>query len=213
GIRCLAELSTGETVLGTRSGRDVTLEYPELRMVPELVDQVNAVIDGEIVAFDTDGKNSFEALQQRMNLTGEREIKRLAKQIPVSLVAVDVLWLDGRDTTDLLLEDRRDLLESVVEQDHRLQITTHVVGEGRSFVEAARGLGLEGVVAKRLGSKYQPGRRADAWRKIKLVNRQDCVILGRTPGLRGRADTFGALLVGALDHGEGRWIGQVGSGY
>ncbi len=213
GIRCLAELSTGEIVLRTRSGRDVTTQYPELRMVHELVDQVNAVIDGEIVAFDTDGKNSFEALQQRMNLTGEREIKRLAKQIPVSLVAFDVLWLDGRDTTDMSLEDRRELLESVVEQDHRLQITTHVVGEGRSFVEAARGLGLEGVVAKKLGSKYQPGRRADAWRKIKLVNRQDCVILGWTPGLRGRADTFGALLVGALDHGVWRWIGQVGSGF
>jgi len=213
GIRCLAEMSTGETVLRTRRGRDVTPQYPELHMIHELVDQVNAVVDGEIVAFDADGKNSFEALQQRMNLTGEREIKRIAKQVPVSLVAFDVLWLDGRDTTGLSLEDRRELLDLVVEEDHRVQLTTRVIGGGRSFVEAARGLGLEGVVAKKLGSKYLPGRRADTWRKIKLVNRQDCVILGWTPGLRGRADTFGALLVGALDGGVWKWIGQVGSGF
>ena len=101
GIRCLAEMSTGETMLRTRTGRDVTAQYPDIHMIHELVDQVNAVIDGEIVAFDADGRNSFEALQQRMNLTGEREIARIAKQIPVALVVFDLLWLDGRETTGL----------------------------------------------------------------------------------------------------------------
>ncbi len=99
GIRCLAELGTGETTLRTRTGREATAQYPELHMIHELVDQVNAVIDGEIVAFDEDGRNSFETLQQRMNLTGEREIKRIAKQIPVALVVFDLLWLDGNETT------------------------------------------------------------------------------------------------------------------
>jgi len=213
GIRCLAEMTTGETKLITRTGRDVTSQYPDIHMIHELVDQVNAVLDGEIVAFDGEGKNSFEALQQRMNLANEREIKRMSKEIPVSLVVFDVLWLDGRETTGLTLEERRELLTLVVEEDHRLQLMTHVEGEGKAFTEAARRLGLEGVVAKKKGSKYLPGRRADTWRKIKLTNTQDCVILGWTPGQRGRSTSFGALLVGALDDGRWVWIGQVGTGF
>jgi bifunctional non-homologous end joining protein LigD len=213
GIRCLAELSTGATVLRTRSGRDATAQYPELHMVHELVDQVNAVLDGEIVAFDADGKNSFEALQQRMNLSNAREIDRIRKRLPVSLVVFDLLWLDGRDVTGLPLEQRRELLGYVVESDPRLQVVAHVEGTGTALVEAAKAQQLEGVVAKRLGSPYVPGRRTDAWRKIKLRNTQDCVILGSTPGQGGRGTTFGALLVGAYIDGELRWIGQVGSGF
>jgi bifunctional non-homologous end joining protein LigD len=213
GIRSVTAMSTDATRLVTRNARDVSDKYPELRMIHELVDQVNAVLDAEIVAFDEDGKNSFEALQQRMNLTNEREIKRISAKIPVALVAFDLLWLDGNDVTGLALQDRRELLEAIVEQDHRLQVVTHVEGEGKDFVEVARRLGLEGVVAKRTGSRYQPGRRSPDWRKIKLTNTQDCVILGWTPGQGGRSGTFGALLVGAYDSGELLWIGQVGTGF
>ena len=214
GIRCLADLATGETILRTRRGRDVTAQYPELHMVHELVDQVNAVIDGEIVAFDERGRNSFEALQQRMNLQGQRAIARASKQIPVALVVFDLLWLDGHETTGLGLEQRRELLELVVEEDPRLQVMSHVQGDGKAFTESARTLELEGVVAKRMGSTYLPGRRSSDWRKIKLTNTQDCVILGWTPGQGGRGTSFGALLVGAIDaDGEMRWIGQVGTGF
>ncbi len=213
GIRCLAELATGETVLRTRTGRDVTGQYPELHMVHELVNQVNAVVDGEIVAFDADGVNSFETLQQRMNLANPREIERVRRRIPVALVAFDLLWLDGHDVTGLALEERRELLDAIVETDERLQVTTHVEGDGEALVDAARAQGLEGVVAKRLGAPYLPGRRTDAWRKIKLRNSQDCVVIGFTPGQGGRDTTFGALLVGAYAGDELRWIGQVGSGF
>jgi bifunctional non-homologous end joining protein LigD len=213
GIRSLTYLSTDLTRLVTRRGRDATLQYPELKDLHELIDQVNGVIDAEIVAFDENGKNSFEALQQRMNLRNEREIKRIAQRIPVAMVAFDLLFLDGKQTTELSLEERRELLEAVVEQDDRLQVITHVDGEGKRFVEVAKGLGLEGVVAKRKGSKYTPGRRSPDWRKIKLTNTQDCVILGWTPGKGGRVGTFGALLVGAYVDGELLWIGQVGTGF
>jgi bifunctional non-homologous end joining protein LigD len=213
GIRCLAELSTGETVLRSRTGRDVTAQYPELHMIHELVDQVNAVIDGEIVAVDAEGKNSFEVLQQRMNLANPREIQRARARIPVSIVVFDLLWLDGRDVTALPLEQRRELLSYVVEEDDRVRLTAHVVGEGSVMLEAAKAQQLEGIVAKRTGSPYLPGRRSDAWRKIKDTRTQDCVILGFTPGQGGRGDTFGALLVGAYDGGELRWVGQVGSGF
>ena len=213
GIRSMTTMGTDATRLVTRNGRDVSDKYPELRMAHELVDQVNAVLDAEIVAFDEDGKNSFEVLQQRMNLSNEREIKRISSRIPVALVAFDLLWLDGHDLTDLALEQRRELLETIVEQDHRLQVVTHVDGGGTAFAEVAEGLGLEGVVAKRTGSTYQPGRRSPDWRKIKLTNTQDCVILGWTPGQGGRSGTFGALLVGAYDEGKLIWIGQVGTGF
>jgi bifunctional non-homologous end joining protein LigD len=213
GIRSMTTMGTDATRLVTRNGRDVSDKYPELRMIHELVDQVNAVLDAEIVAFDEDGKNSFEVLQQRMNLSNEREIKRISSRIPVALVAFDLLWLDGHDLTDLALEQRRELLETIVEQDHRLQVVTHVDGGGTAFAEVAEGLGLEGVVAKRTGSTYQPGRRSQDWRKIKLTNTQDCVILGWTPGQGGRSGTFGALLVGAYDEGKLMWIGQVGTGF
>jgi bifunctional non-homologous end joining protein LigD len=213
GIRTLATMSTGETRLQTRNGRDVTDTYPELHMIHELVNQVNAVIDGEVVAFDGEGRPSFETLQQRMNLKNEREIKRMSKQIPVTLVAFDLLWLDGNELIGLPLEERRELLEGVVERDERLEVVTHVEGEGKAFVDAARQLRLEGVVAKKKGTKYQPGRRTPDWKKIKLTNTQDCVILGWTRGEGSRGQTFGALLVGAIVDGEMRWIGQVGTGF
>jgi bifunctional non-homologous end joining protein LigD len=213
GIRCLAELATGETRLRTRTGRDATEQYPELHMVHELVDQVNAVVDGEIVAFDDAGRPSFEALQQRMNLSGARTIARASKSTPVSLVVFDLVWLDGHDTTGLPLEQRRELLELIVEQDHRLQVTAHVAGDGVALSAQARELGLEGVMAKRIGSAYLPGRRSPDWRKIKLMNSQSCVVLGWTQGKGGRSGSFGALLVGAIADQELRWIGQVGSGF
>jgi DNA ligase D-like protein (predicted ligase)/DNA ligase D-like protein (predicted polymerase)/DNA ligase D-like protein (predicted 3'-phosphoesterase) len=214
GIRCLAEMATGETVLRTRTGRDASVQYPELHMIHELVDQVNAVIDGEIVAFGEDGRNSFQALQQRMNLANPREIERIRRRIPVTFVVFDVLWLDGNETIGLPLEQRRELLRLVAEEDDRLRLTTHVEGEGTALAAAARAQGLEGIVAKRLGSPYAPGRRTDAWRKIKFASTQDCVIIGYTGGQGRRQGSFGALLVGAYDDaGALRWIGQVGTGF
>ena len=138
GIRCLADLATGETILRTRRGRDVTAQYPELHMVHELVDQVNAVIDGEIVAFDERGRNSFEALQQRMNLQGQRAIARASKQIPVALVVFDLLWLDGHDTTGLGAGAAARAPGAGRRGGPRLQVMSHVQGDGKAFTESAR---------------------------------------------------------------------------
>lgn len=213
GMRAIVTMATDATRIASRTGREVTERYPELRQIHELVNQVNAALDGEIVCLDEEGRPSFELLQQRMNLTNEREIARAAKTSPVALVVFDLLWLDGRRTTELALEERRELLEAIVEPDHRLQVVAHVRGEGVAFTERARELGLEGVVAKRLGSRYLPGKRSPDWRKIKLTRTQDCVILGYTPGRGGRAGSFGALLIGAYDDGRLRWVGQVGTGF
>ena len=216
GIRALVYLSTDSTKLVSRNGRDLTSAYPELRALHEYVLSADAVLDGEIVAFDEDGKNSFEALQQRMNLASPKEIERASKKAPVALVAFDILFHDGRDLTALELEERRTKLEEVVEESERIQLAVYVEEKGKKFTkQVAQKLELEGVMAKKLGSKYRPGKRSKEWRKIKLTNAQDCVILGYTMGQGGRAKTLGALLVGAFDREDGDlvWIGQVGTGF
>lgn len=215
GIRALATVTTDTTKLVSRNGRDLTSAYPELHALHDQVLSGDAILDGEIVAVDEEGRNSFEALQQRMNLSGEKEIARVAKQVPVAYVAFDILFYDGEDTTKLPLEDRRLLLEHIVEENDHISLSVFVEGKGQKFTAQAERLGLEGVMAKRLGSRYRPGKRSDDWRKIKLRNTQDCVILGYTPGQGGRAGSFGALLVGAFTREDGElvWVGQVGSGF
>jgi bifunctional non-homologous end joining protein LigD len=215
GMRAVVTTTTDSTRLVSRTGRDVSAGYPELHALHETVLSANAVLDGEIIATDERGRNSFEALQQRMNLSNPKEIERASRQAPVAFVAFDILFYDGEDTTTFPLEDRRLLLEHVVEENDRIRVNPYIDGAGVAFTAQAETLELEGVVAKRLGSRYRPGRRSDDWRKIKLRTTQDCVILGWTPGQGDRSDTFGALLVGAFDpdDGELRWVGQVGSGF
>jgi bifunctional non-homologous end joining protein LigD len=213
GIRTLAYVSTEGTRLISRTGKDQTERYPELANLARFVNALQAVIDGEIVAADEKGRPSFGLLQQRMNLSGEREIERARRKIPVTLFAFDLLWLDDRDLTAEPVEERRRLLEEIVTQTGPMHLSVIADENGRAFFDQAKSLGLEGIVAKRKGTVYLPGRRSKDWRKIKAVNRQDCVILGWTPGTGSRTTTFGALLVGAYVDGELVWIGQVGTGY
>ena len=214
GIRSLVYTTMDSTKLVSRTGRDQTASYPELRMIHNRVTSVNAVVDGEIVAMDERGRPSFERLQQRMNLQSPSEIERARKQIPVELYAFDLLWLDGEDLTGRPLRERRGLLEEVtVPGGKGLQLTLVVEEEGRSFYEQAKKFGFEGVMAKLTSSRYHPDKRTKDWRKIKILNRQDCVILGWTPGQGGRGSTFGSLLLGAHRDGELVWIGQVGTGF
>jgi DNA ligase D-like protein (predicted ligase)/DNA ligase D-like protein (predicted polymerase)/DNA ligase D-like protein (predicted 3'-phosphoesterase) len=213
GIRTLAYVTTDATRLVSRTGRDQSAQYPELDNLAENVNALQAVIDAEIVALDPDGRPSFELLQQRMNLASPRDIERARRKLPVVLYAFDLLWLDGRDLTGEALEDRRIRLESILTTDETLRLTTFGEGEGTTFFEAARQYGFEGIVGKKLGSIYQPGRRSRDWRKVKVLKRQSCVVLGWTPGTGGRARTFGSLLVGAYGDKDLVWIGQVGTGF
>jgi bifunctional non-homologous end joining protein LigD len=213
GIRTLAYIHTDGTRLISRTGRDHTFRYPELENLARFVNALSTVIDGEIVAPDAQGRPSFERLQQRMNLSAPRDIERARAKVPVVLFVFDLLWLDGREVVGEPLEQRRRLLEEVVTETDRIHLILTVDEHGRVFFDRAKELGFEGVVGKRLGSPYLPGRRTRDWRKIKAVNHQDCVILGWTPGTGGRSDTFGALLLGAYREGELIWIGQVGTGF
>jgi bifunctional non-homologous end joining protein LigD len=213
GVRTLAYVETGETRLVSRRGRDQTATYPELARLAEHVNALAAVVDGEIVATDEQGRPSFERLQQRMNLVGDRDIERMRRQIPVVLFAFDLLWLDGEDLTGEPLEARRERLEGIVTEGPRIRLTAFLDGAGKRMFELSKELGFEGVLAKRLGSRYHPGRRSPDWRKIKILNRQDCVIIGWEPGEGRRSSTLGSLLLGAFAGGKLRWVGQVGTGF
>ena len=213
GIRTLVYVGDETTKLFSRTGRDQSRSYPELSRLHERLTAVNAVVDGEIVAIDEDGRASFELLQQRMNLSSGADIERARRKIPVELVAFDLLWLDGEDLTALPLEERRTRLQEIAVVGKRLQVTYWVETEGEEFFEAAKKHHFEGIIAKRADSRYLPGRRSPDWRKIKILNQQDCVVLGWTPGQGGRGGSFGALLVGAYREGELSWIGQVGTGF
>jgi bifunctional non-homologous end joining protein LigD len=213
GVRTLLYLEGESVRLVSRTGRDQTKTYPELARVYRNISATNAVLDGEIVATDESGNTSFELLQQRMNLSSDREIQKASQRIPVEMVAFDLLWLDGQDLTRQTLSDRRGRLTEIVHEGRGLRLIYSVPDEGVRFYQAAKDIGLEGVIAKRATSRYLPGKRTDDWRKIKILAQQDCVILGWTPGQRGRSSSFGSLLVGAYDEGKLRWIGQAGSGF
>jgi bifunctional non-homologous end joining protein LigD len=191
----------------------MTGSYPDLKDLFRRVVAINALIDAEIVATDEHGYPSFERLQQRMNLASPSEIERTAKQIPVELYAFDLLWFDGSNVMSLPLSERLELLEEVIVEGKRMRRMFGVEEKGIAFAQQARDLHFEGTVAKRLHSRYLAGRRSPDWQKIKFLNRQDCVVLGWTPGQGGRANSFGALLVGAHVDGELRWVGQVGTGF
>ncbi|HEX8100160.1 MAG TPA: non-homologous end-joining DNA ligase [Actinomycetota bacterium] len=213
GVRTLLYVDGEDVRLMSRTGRDHTKTYPELARVYRNIAATNAVVDGEIVATDEDGNTSFELLQQRMNLTSGAEIERIRNRIPVEMVAFDILWIDGQDLTARPLRERRDILTTRIHEGKGLRLMIVVPKEGRTFYDIAEQRGLEGIIAKRVESRYLPGKRSDEWRKVKILKTQDAVILGCTPGQGGRGQSFGALLLGAYRDGKLIWIGQVGTGF
>ncbi len=214
GIRALALVHAGALRLWTRNGNDVTPRYPELEQLGHALAGHDAVLDGEIVTFDDAGRPSFERLQRRMHVRDTNEIERLAREVPVVYVVFDLLWLDGHLTTSLSYENRRRLLTTALEDGPTWRVPRHEVGDGHATVEVSKEFSLEGVVAKRLDSVYEPGRRSPAWVKVKNTMRQELVVGGWARGKGSRSPTFGALLLGYYDEsGALRYAGRVGTGF
>ncbi|MDP9226331.1 MAG: non-homologous end-joining DNA ligase [Actinomycetota bacterium] len=211
GIRAFAVCSD-ETTLFSRTARDITPTYPELGKLHERTVAIDAVLDGEIVAM-SGGRPSFELLQSRMNLQDKIAIAKVVKQIPVAYMAFDLLYLDGRSLLSTPIEQRKALLEEVVVLSDRVQVSPTVEAEGTAVFQAARAQNLEGVVAKKLGSPYRPGKRSKEWLKIKTILDADVVIGGWTKGEGARSNTIGALLVGAYEGPKLRYAGSVGTGF
>ena len=212
GVRAIGYVDGGRLRLEARSGRDITSRYPELRGLGRALGSHEAIVDGEVVAFD-DGRPSFQKLQGRMHLTTESHVRRLSESDPVSYIVFDLLWLDGHSLVDLPYTERRERLLELGLQGDRWMTPSHHVGDGAAMLQASRAQGLEGVIAKRLDSPYYPGKRAHSWVKVKNVLETDVVIGGWLPGEGRRASQFGALVVGVHQDGELRYAGRVGTGF
>src|SRR5262249_40425892 len=143
--------------------------FPELRALGEALGQTEVVLDGEVVALNERGVPSFEVLQPRMQAGSAAAARKLVAERPVVCMLFDLLWLDGHSTCELPYHDRRELLHRLGLTGPAWQTPPATVGNGDAVLATARELGLEGVVAKRLDSPYLPGKRSDAWRKVKVT--------------------------------------------
>ena len=201
GIRLISFIDEGKVSLQTRAGRIVDAEYPQLQAISRLVNARQAVLDGEVVVLDDEGRPSFQLLQNRGT-----------EPRPMQYVVFDILYFDGQRLFKVPLEDRKRLLRDVVRDSGVLKYSDHVLGQGKAFFKAAQQKRLEGIVAKLRDSPYQPGVRSSAWLKIKAILQQEVVIGGFTAP-RASRKYFGALLVGVYDDGKLVYTGHVGGGF
>ena len=190
-------------------------------MLAEALGSRTAVLDGEIVALDEADRPSFPLLQNRMHVNDPAAIRRLVDEVPVRYLVFDLLHLDGRSTIERSYLHRRDLLEQLTLVGPSWQVPPAHVGEGAAMLKAAREQGLEGIVAKRIDSTYQPGRRSPDWLKIKVIQRQEFVIGGWVPEGGNNLARVGSLLLGYYEPGRTagratkvlRFAGGVGTGF
>ena len=208
GERCVAR-KDGDTVrLESRTGKDLTSTYPEVRAALAGQRPERLLVDGEVVAFDGE-QTSFGRLQQRLGLT--RPSRSLVNAFPVVYCAFDLLEADAEDLTALPLVERRARLEGEIKSTESLHISEAWHGDSERLFAGACRSGWEGLIAKRADAPYVRGRSRD-WLKLKCVLAQELVIGGYTDPAGSRSD-FGALLVGYYQGGRLRYAGKVGTGY
>jgi bifunctional non-homologous end joining protein LigD len=209
GVRAIAEIKDGRATLWARSGRDVTGEYPEFKDLAAKFRVKNAIVDGEIVTLDKDGRSNFHRLQNRLGV--QNPSQKLMQSVPLDYYAFDLMYADGYDFRKSPLVERKELLRKVLTGNERVHYSGHIEEKGEALFEAARGKGLEGIIAKIRDSKYS-GTRTSSWLKLKIVNELDAVIAGYTEG-RGSRKYFGALVLALYDKRELKFIGSVGTGF
>ena len=213
GIRAIAYLQPGRLRLESRNLNEITDAYPDVRGLSGELGMREAVLDGEIVAFDDQGRPSFERLQRRMHVTAPSAVRRLAASTPVVYAIFDLLYLDGRSLIGLPYGERRERLDELALKGPGWHVPAAHRGGGSRLLAATREQGLEGIVAKRLDSRYETGRRTGAWLKVKHTLRQELVIGGWIPGEGRRTERIGALLMGYRENGDFRYAGRVGTGF
>ena len=213
GYRAIAFIEGDRLRLVSRNQNDLTKAYPELQEIPQHLRARTAILDGEIAALDERGRPSFGLMQQRTGVgEGGRRIRRTRDDIPVVYYVFDLLYLDGYNLMRADLEKRKELLGSILVSNDCLRFSDHYVGRGIELFHAAAECGLEGIVAKRRRSCYEPKRSRD-WLKMKITRRQECVIGGYTDP-RGARENFGSLVLGLYDDQDRLiHVGHAGSGF
>jgi bifunctional non-homologous end joining protein LigD len=214
GVRAILYVEGGRVRALSRNDLDVTSSFPELAEIGKYLGMTTCVLDGEIVALDDDGRPSFARLQRRLHVRDGREARRRAGADPVTFVAFDVLYLDGRLHLDESYDDRRSLLESLALSGPGFITTESFRGvAGADVMAGTKANGLEGVVAKRHDSPYRPGRRSPDWIKVKSTLTQEVLVGGWTEGQGERSKDLGALLLGIPTSTGLRYVGKVGTGF
>lgn len=211
GIRAIVQHTADGVRAWSRNGNDVTASFPELAALEDGLPP-GAVLDGELVAFDDDGRPSFQVLQRRLHLRNATRVAAARKEVPVAYIAFDLL----HDGTSPLLEApytvRRAALEALDLPAPTVQVP-RALDDLSTALTVVGDLGLEGVVGKRPGSTYRPGERSDTWQKVRIKSEQEFVVGGYRPGRGGRTGSLGSLLLGVHDeHGDLVFCGAVGSG-
>ncbi|MBL3687627.1 ATP-dependent DNA ligase [Leucobacter zeae] len=214
GIRALAMIDGESCALRSRSGGDLTVSYPELATLPETVNAEDAVLDGEIVALGPDGAPSFNRLQRRFGLSDRADIARARRETPVVYLVFDVLSINGSDCRSIPYRQRRELLESLVEDAPGMPVALPEVfaGAASDAVEASRELRLEGVMAKRWASPYRSGARSSDWRKFPLIDTAEVVVVGWRDSPSDALGLASLLLADCTEAGW-RYAGRVGTGF
>lgn len=209
GVRGLAYVKNGGVSVRSRTGREIAPEYPEVGDLANQLDASEAIVDGEIVTLDENGRSNFQKLQSR---SGVRNPSRtLLETIPATYYAFDLLYCDGYDLRKTPLEQRKHLLRTILRPNAHIRYSEHEVAKGKELYEAARQQGLEGIVGKKRDSVYA-GQRTSSWLKFKIVDELDAVVCGWTAPRRSR-EFFGALLLGLYNGGQLEFIGSVGTGF
>jgi len=213
GVRTVAYLDADTLTLVSRNNIEVTGQYPELASMVQTVSGRRLVLDGEIVALDSHGVPQFARLQNRIHVAVPT--RQLLQSSPVTFYLFDVLAVDGEPTVDLPYTRRRELLDDLALDSGPVRTPPAFRGADPVTVYAtAVDNGLEGVVCKRLGSTYQPGRRSPDWIKVPVVQTQEVLIVGWQEGAGRRTGMIGALLLAAHDTNGGLvYVGKVGTGF
>jgi len=203
GYRIIATVAGGEPELRTRKEQDYTQRFENVaKELAKALKTPDCVVDGEVCALDEEGRPSFSAMQQ-----GKRGT-------PIVYYVFDLLEVEGEPIVDLPLEERRKRLEKLLDKRNKTVRLSEGFDDGNALLSAAEQQGLEGIMAKRLGSRYLPGKRTRDWLKIKGHGRQEFVIAGYTKGQGRRATTLGSLVLGTYDEGgELVYVGNVGTGF
>jgi bifunctional non-homologous end joining protein LigD len=213
GIRAVGVWDGSRLRLFARSGNELTRRYPELTDLDAGLGDAPAIVDGELVALEPDGRPSFPLLQTRMNLERPGEIARESRRTPVRYYLFDVLADDGRDLTGLPLRERRSILERRAADAIPGITVPPVFDDVDAALDASARLRLEGIVVKDPSSRYVRGGRSESWLKVKHTSTQEVVIAGIRPGKGGRSGTFGSLLLGIPGPDGLQYAGRVGSGF
>ena len=210
GYRLLIHKQGGDVTLRSRNGHDLTAVFPEIANVVSALPHKTLLLDGEVVVHDEQGFPSFARLQKRGRLSNPHAIERASVELPATLYLFDLLAVDDVDVRKLPLETRKEMLRQVLPTVGPLKYSDHVLQQGEAMFEQVQNMGLEGIVAKRLGSSYV-GRRSDDWVKVNAHRSDDFAVIGYTPP-KGSQPGVGSLLLGQYEGSKLCYVGRVGSG-